>query len=49
MHALLNTGALHRASQPHVGPGQMGGIGAGVEIALWDIMGRELGVPLCQL
>lgn len=28
---------------------QMQGLGAGVEIALWDIQGKKLGAPMCQL
>jgi L-alanine-DL-glutamate epimerase-like enolase superfamily enzyme len=45
----MNINALHHSRQPHLGLWQMGGIGAGVEIALWDIVGKKLGVPLCQL
>ncbi|MDP6037034.1 MAG: hypothetical protein QGG64_00630, partial [Candidatus Latescibacteria bacterium] len=28
---------------------RMQGVGAGVEIALWDIKGKALGVPMCDL
>ena len=45
----MNINALHHSSQPHHGLWQMGATGAGVEIALWDIVGRKLGVPLHQL
>lgn len=45
----LNINRLHYNSQPDPGLWAMGGLGAGVEIALWDIMGKKLGVPLWQL
>ena len=45
----LNLNRLHYSGQPERGLWQMGGLGAGVEIALWDIMGKKLGVPLWQL
>ena len=45
----MNINALYHSSQPHVGLWGMGGIGAGVETGLWDIVGKNLGVPLCQL
>lgn len=45
----LNINRLHHSGQPHHGLWAMGGLGAGVEIALWDIMGKKLDVPLWQL
>jgi L-alanine-DL-glutamate epimerase-like enolase superfamily enzyme len=45
----LNINRLHHSSQPDTGLWAMGGLGAGVEIALWDILGKHLGVPLWQL
>jgi L-alanine-DL-glutamate epimerase-like enolase superfamily enzyme len=45
----MNINALHYPTQPSRGLWNMGGIGAGVEIALWDIMGKKLGAPLHQL
>ena len=45
----LNLNRLHYSGQPERGLWQMGGLGAGVEIALWDIMGKKLGAPLWQL
>ena len=45
----MNINALHHPNQPHRGLWNMGGLGAGVEIALWDIVGKKLGVPLFQL
>ncbi len=45
----MNINRLHHSGQPQRGLGAMGGLGAGVEIALWDIMGKKLGVPLWQL
>lgn len=45
----LNINKLHHTGQPMHGLWAMGGLGAGVEIALWDIMGKKLGVPLWQL
>lgn len=40
---------LHYPSQPEQGLWSLGGLGAGVEIALWDLMGKKLGAPLWQL
>ncbi len=45
----LNINKLHHSSQPDNGLWAMGGLGAGVEIALWDIVGKKLGVPLYTL
>ena len=45
----LNVNKLHHNGQPDRGLFGMGGLGAGVEIALWDIMGKKLGVPMSQL
>ena len=45
----LNINRLHFPDQPSRGLWNMGGLGAGVEIALWDIMGKKLGVPMSQL
>lgn len=45
----LNINRLHHTGQPERGLWAMGGLGAGVEIALWDILGKHLGVPLWQL
>lgn len=45
----LNINRLHYSSQPDHGLWSMGGLGAGVEIALWDIAGKALGVPVWQL
>ena len=45
----MNINALYHPSQPHPGLWSLGGIGAGVEIALWDIAGKKLGVPMHQL
>ena len=45
----LNINKLHHNGQPDRGLFAMGGLGAGVEIALWDIMGKKLGVPMWQL
>lgn len=44
-----NINRLHHERQPERGLWSMGGLGAGVEIALWDIAGKALGVPLWQL
>jgi L-alanine-DL-glutamate epimerase-like enolase superfamily enzyme len=44
-----NINRLHHTGQPQRGLWAMGGLGAGVEIALWDILGKKLGVPLWQL
>ena len=44
-----NINRLHHSGQPQHGLWAMGGLGAGVEIALWDILGKKLGVPLWQL
>jgi L-alanine-DL-glutamate epimerase-like enolase superfamily enzyme len=44
-----NINALHHPNQPRRGLWSMGGLGAGVEIALWDIVGQALGVPLYKL
>jgi gluconate/galactonate dehydratase len=40
----LNVNKLHHDHLWHIQ-----GTGAGVEIALWDIVGKALGVPLCDL
>jgi L-alanine-DL-glutamate epimerase-like enolase superfamily enzyme len=40
---------LFYSDQPDRGLWAMGGTGAGVEFALWDIMGKKLGVPMHQL
>jgi L-alanine-DL-glutamate epimerase-like enolase superfamily enzyme len=45
----MNINRLHHTGQPQRGLWSMGGLGAGVEIALWDIMGKKLGVPMWQL
>ncbi|MBC7235597.1 MAG: mandelate racemase/muconate lactonizing enzyme family protein [Chloroflexi bacterium] len=45
----LNINRLFYDSQPDRGLWSMGGLGAGVEIALWDLMGKKLGVPMWQL
>lgn len=45
----MNINRLHYNSQPDRGLWSMGSLGAGVEIALWDIMGKKLGVPMWQL
>jgi len=45
----LNINQLHYSGQPDHGLWAMGGLGAGVEIALWDIVGKRLGAPLWQL
>ncbi|TFG71755.1 MAG: mandelate racemase/muconate lactonizing enzyme family protein [Anaerolineales bacterium] len=45
----MNINRLHYSGQPQHGLWAMGGLGAGVEIALWDIMGKNLGVPVWQL
>lgn len=45
----MNINALHYPSQPHRGLWSLGGLGAGVEIALWDIVGKKLGAPLHAL
>ena len=45
----MNINALHYPSQPKRGLWDMGGLGAGVEIALWDIMVKKLGATLYQL
>ena len=45
----MNINKLHHSGQPHRGLWGMGGLGAGVEFALWDIMGKKLGVPMWQL
>jgi L-alanine-DL-glutamate epimerase-like enolase superfamily enzyme len=45
----MNINTLHHPSQPHSGLCRLGGVGAGVEIALWDIVGKKLDVPLHQL
>ena len=45
----MNINRLYHSSQPDRGLWDMGGLGAGVEIALWDIAGKKLGVPLSQL
>lgn len=45
----MNINALHFSNQPDRRLWAMGGLGAGVEFALWDIMGKKLGVPMWQL
>jgi gluconate/galactonate dehydratase len=48
----LNINRMHHTGQPkHPTPSlwAMKGLGAGVEIALWDILGKKLDVPLWQL
>ncbi|MFH1084749.1 MAG: mandelate racemase/muconate lactonizing enzyme family protein [Chloroflexota bacterium] len=45
----LNINRLHYSSQPERGLWGLGGLGAGVEIALWDLMGKKLGVPMHTL
>jgi len=44
-----NINRLHYAGQPQRGLWAMGGLGAGVEIALWDILGKKTGLPPWQL
>jgi len=45
----LNINKLHFSNQPDFNLATMGRLGAGVEIALWDIMGKKLGVPMHTL
>jgi len=44
-----NINKLHHSTQPERRLWAMGGLGAGVEIALWDILGKSLGAPMWQL
>ena len=41
--------ALFRKIRSYGGPGRYGGAVSGIEIALWDILGKVLGVPVYKL
>ncbi len=44
----LNVDMLHKAMKPHGGQGTQGGGVSGIEMALWDLVGRVYGVPCYQ-
>jgi L-alanine-DL-glutamate epimerase-like enolase superfamily enzyme len=44
----LNVDMLHKAMKPHAHHGTQGGGISGIEMALWDLIGRVYGVPCYQ-
>lgn len=45
----MNINRLYHSSQPDPGLWDLGKLAGGVEIALWDIVGKKLDVPMWQL